>query len=576
MDLRPLVRPSTEIVQFLSNDSPYLPLFPLIPSHPLTSALIPRYECPLSLQLTFVFFPFLPLIRSLPHSSAVFSSIPSPSSLCFPFLLDVCAFPFLELLEELQKEVVKAMTPLSRALIRFTCKTFFSPHLLFDSPSFAPSSDGNSNINSDCNSDMTSRYSVLRTTTMLFECARENDIFLFQHILDCFPYPGFSDHRNRFSAILLAATKSLSYDFIYYFVENFGEDMGESQYGKIFEAMGRMSRFDLFAKVTQYFRFEVEGQNPLAVYFLKGYFCTPNSEFSRDTAREFIAEYLPTAKPVSIGRVAAQSKIPSRIEFVEEVVGESFSDSWRETDTLYVSREFYNVDRKFLEFLIERNIRPFCLSAWLVNALFRADVELVSYILTSFGDDERLQDGDYYHCDGITVDSTNKDFLECLRLISNKVGDEKVLQHCLLDYCREHDDPRFLDLIFKMATPVTFLEQAVTHLGPSCWLWLKEKIGEEYVIGQLESLYYIPLRDKSKQSFPLALSIRPFFFQTKKFLYYYLNDLNGGDFDVEGVLFVLRAGAIAEKDMVEFYDLLLADFESPEIARYLNFHPVKT
>ena len=139
---------------------------------------------------------------------------------------------------------------------------------------------------------------------MLSECARENDIFLFQHIRNSFPYPGFSYRRYRYDrdclpAMLLAATKALSYDFIYFFMENFGEDMKADEINKSFEAMGRMSQFDLFAKVTQYFRFEVEGQNPLAVYFLKGYFCTPDTEFSRDMAREFIAEYF-TCQPQSL------------------------------------------------------------------------------------------------------------------------------------------------------------------------------------------------------------------------------------------------------------------------------------
>jgi len=415
---------------------------------------------------------------------------------------------------------------------------------------------------------------------MLFECARESDIFLFQHILESFPYPGFSYRRNRYGldclpAILLTATKSLSYDFIYYFLETFGEDMKADEINKSFEAMGRMSQFDLFAKVTQYFHIEVEGQNPLAVYFLKGYLCTPDNEFSRDMAREFIAEYLSTATSVCIGRVAAQSKIPSRIEFVEEVVGESFSNSWRETDSLYVAREFYNADRVFLTFLRKRKIRPFCLGTWLINALFRADVELVSYILTTFGDDEGLQDGDYSECDGITVDPTNKDFLACLRLISNKLGNDGRVQYFLLGYCREHDDPRFLDLIFQMETPLTFLAQVTTRLGPSCWLWLKEKIGEEYAMNHWDSLYLIPLRRRSKKSFALALSIRPYFFRAKKLFGHNINDFAGRDADLEEVLFVLKAGAIVEKDMVEFYDMLAA-YGSPEISRYLKFHPLKT
>ena len=138
-----------------------------------------------------------------------------------------------------------------------------------------------------------------------------------------------------------------------------------------------------------------------------------------------------------------------------------------------------------------------------------------------------------------------------------------------------HDYPRFLDLIFKTETSVTFLEQVTTRLGPSCWLWLKEKIGEEEARKQgvfIISLSGISRRGHSCWPSPFVLT-----FHTKKLLDEYLKHLNGCDVDVEEVLLILRAGAIAEKDMVEFKNnQLLADYESPEIARYLNFHPLKT
>ena len=199
----------------------------------------------------------------------------------------------------------------------------------------------------------------------------------------------------------------------------------------------------------------------------------------------------------------------------------------------------------------------------------------MSYILTNFGDDKGLQDGDYYLCNGITVDPTNKNFLECLRLITTKVGNDRRVEEFLLGYCREHDDPRFLDLMFKMATPVKFLERANTRLGPSCWLCLKEKIGEKEARKQWDSLYLMPLQRKSKKSFALALSIRPFFFRPKKLFFHDIIDFVGRDADLEEVLLALRSGAIVEKDMVEFYDML-ADNGLTEISRYLKFHPLKT